>query len=291
MTQTLTPLPGAYAVCRLAPDAPFPVAPDAGAGGLWSITRTPAELSVVCRAHEAPADATHVDRPWCALELQGPFDLTGETGVIASVARPIADARISVFAMATYDTDYVLVPAAQAARVRAALTAAGHEVAVPATTIRPVGPADVEPVGRLVGECFSAYAAFAPDGWEPGPAAVPQPELLGRDDVCWVVAADAAGVPRGAAAVRATEDPALGHVGQLFVDPGHQGTGLADELLDTITAAARADGRRALQLYCARDGEQARRFYARRGWVPDPADDGSTPGPGGLPVVRLRRDL
>lgn len=290
MAQTLTPLPGAYAICRLPAGAPLPAAPAATPSGLWSLTRTPDEVSVVCRLHEAPAGATHVDRPWCALKFEGPFDLTGETGIIASVAGPIADARISVFAMATYDTDYVLVPAARAAQVRSALGRAGHVVAVPATTIRPVAPGDVDAVARLVHECFVAYLAFAPDGWDPG-GPVPQPEHLGRDGVHWSVAVDAGGVPRGVGAVRPTDDPALGHVWQLFVDPGLQGTGLADELLETVVAAARADGRTALQLYCARDGEQARRFYARRGWERDPTDDGSTAGPGGLPVVRLRRDL
>ncbi len=290
MSQTLTPLPGAYAICRLPADAPLPVGPDVAPHGLWSVTRTADELSMVCRAHESPAVATHVDRPWSAFRLEGPFDLQGETGIIASVAGPIADARISVFAMATYDTDYVLVPADHAAQVRAALTGAGHRVAVPDTTIRAVAPGDINAVALLVWECFTAYAAFAPEGWDPG-GPIPQPERLDRAGVHWAVAVDADGAPRGVGAVQPTDDSTLGHVWQLFVDPGLQGTGLADALLDTVMAAARADGRTALQLFCARDGDQARRFYARRGWEPDPTDDGSTAGPGGLPVVRLRRDL
>lgn len=290
MPQTLTPLPGAYAISRLAVDASLPVGPPTTPSGLWSVTRTMDEVSVVSRAHDAPPDATHVDRPWCALKLEGPFDLTGETGIIASVARPIAEAQISVFAMATYDTDYVLVPAAEAARVRAALTDAGHAVAVPTTAIRPVTAADVDAVALLVWECFTAYTAFAPDGWDPG-RPVPQGDRLDRDGTCWFVAEGEDGLLRGVAGAIATDDPALAHVWQLFVDPGHQGTGLADALLARVEAAARQDGRTALQLYCARDGAQARAFYARRGWTLDPADDDSVQGPGGLPIVRLRRDL
>lgn len=290
MPQTLTPLPGAYAICRLPADAPAPTGPSATPGGLWSLTRTADEVSVVCRAHDAPAGATHVDRPWCALKLEGPFALAGETGIIASVARPIADAAVSVFAMATYDTDYVLVPAAHAARVRSALAAAGHRVVVPATTVREVTPADVDAVALLVWECFTAYAAFAPDGWEPG-GPVPQGERLQREGTRWFVACDESGALRGVCGAIATDDPALGHVWQLFVDPGHQGTGLADALLDQLLEATRADGRTALQLYCARDGAQARAFYARRGWASDPTDDGAVQGPGGLPIVRLRRGL
>lgn len=290
MPQTSTPLPGAYAICRLPGDAPLPGGPAATPSGLWSVTRTMDELSVVCRAHDAPPGATHVDRPWCALKLEGPFDLTGETGIIASVARPIADARISVFAMATYDTDYVLVPAAEAARVRAALTAAGHTVTVPATTVRPVTPQDVDAVALLVWEAFTAYAGIAPAGWDPGPV-VPHGDRLERDGTRWVLAEGEDGLLRGSAGSVATDDPAVAHVWQLFVDPGLQGTGLADVLLEEVVSAARADGRAALQLYCARDARQARAFYARRGWEPDPTDDGAVTGPGGLPIVRLRRAL
>ncbi|MTD45138.1 GNAT family N-acetyltransferase [Conexibacter sp. W3-3-2] len=289
MAQTLTPLPGAYAIARFPVDAALPAGPSATLAGLWSVTRTMDEVSLVARAHAIPADAERVDRPWTALKLEGPFDLTGETGVIASVARPIAQARISVFAMATFDTDYVLVPAGQAGRVRAALTAAGHEVRVPATRIRPVAAADADGVARLVWEGFLGYLPVAPDGWDPG-VPEPQADRLDRPGTRWLLAEDGDGYVRGSAGAIATEDEQLGHVWQLFVDPGLHGTGLADALLDAVVETTRADGRRALQLYVARDATQARAFYARRGFAPDPADDGR-PGPGGLPVVRLRRAL
>ena len=47
-------------------------------------------------------------RGWCAWKLEGPFDLS-MVGILASVASPLAEAGASIFAVSTYDTDYVLV--------------------------------------------------------------------------------------------------------------------------------------------------------------------------------------
>jgi uncharacterized protein len=111
------------AVCRLGPDAPVP---DWAGGELTSITRTPSELSVVCAEAGVPADEV-AERGWRALEVAGPlsFELTG---VLASLSAPLAGARVSVFAIATYDTDYVLVKELDLERAAAALDAAGHTV-------------------------------------------------------------------------------------------------------------------------------------------------------------------
>ncbi len=124
-SQTLSELPGRYAVCRLEPGAPVP-APTPGAA-LWCAVRTAAELSVVCPEEDVPAGA-RAEPGWAALELAGPFDLAGETGVLSSVLDPLAAARVSVFALATFDTDYVLVRADVLAAAAGALRAAGHAV-------------------------------------------------------------------------------------------------------------------------------------------------------------------
>jgi hypothetical protein len=62
--------------------------------------------------------------------VAGPVDLA-LTGILASLVNPLAEARVNVFAFSTYDTDYVLVPAVRLSEALAALTAAGHRVAVP----------------------------------------------------------------------------------------------------------------------------------------------------------------
>ena len=91
-----------------------------------SITRTPDELSVVCPEAAVPPDVA-ASRAWRALRFEGPLPLD-QTGILASVTTPLAQARVSVFALATYDTDYVLIPAAQQGQAIAALEAAGHSV-------------------------------------------------------------------------------------------------------------------------------------------------------------------
>ena len=84
------------------------------------------ELSLVCPTGAVPGDVT-ADRGWRALELEGTQDLT-LTGVLAGLVRPLADAGVPLFALATYDTDVLLVPAARLADAVAALRAGGHTV-------------------------------------------------------------------------------------------------------------------------------------------------------------------
>lgn len=117
-------LPDTLAVCRLSPHAPIPgwVA----ASALWSITRTYDELSLVCAAAAVPNDV-QAELPWRVLQVAGPLDFA-LTGVLAALAAPLAEAEISIFALSTFDTDYVLVRADDLQRAVATLEAAGHAV-------------------------------------------------------------------------------------------------------------------------------------------------------------------
>jgi hypothetical protein len=121
---TLEVLPETLAICRLDPSAPLP--PWAEAGAFHSATRTPGELSIVCRDDAAPAGVT-ANRGWRAIAVGGTLDFA-LTGILASLAAPLATAGVSIFAVSTHDTDYVLVPEGTLARAVAALTAAGHRV-------------------------------------------------------------------------------------------------------------------------------------------------------------------
>lgn len=122
--QRLSVLPGRYAVCRLEPGAPVPSGVLDAA--FASVTRTSDELSVVCPEGLAPA-GSRVEPGWRAIRLHGPFDFA-LTGILASVASPLAAAGIGIFALATFDTDFVLVKDADLARALEALRAAGHEL-------------------------------------------------------------------------------------------------------------------------------------------------------------------
>ena len=124
---TLLVLPGEFAVVRLPPDAHVPQwAFSAAPGRLWSMTRTDDELSLVRDAAAVPSDA-RAERGWRALRIAGTIDFA-LTGVLASVLAPLGDAAISIFAVSTYDTDYVLVREHALAPAIEALRAAGHDV-------------------------------------------------------------------------------------------------------------------------------------------------------------------
>jgi hypothetical protein len=122
--QTLQLLAAHLAICRLAPSAAVPQW--ATGGGFLSITRTEEELSLVCAESAVPHDAK-CERGWRAFKVEGPLDFA-LTGVLASIAAPLAAARVSIFAVSTFDTDYVLVKEDALDEAVRALTAAGHTV-------------------------------------------------------------------------------------------------------------------------------------------------------------------
>jgi hypothetical protein len=122
---TLVPVEGDFAICRLPHDAPLPVWTFGGA--FFSITRTADELSVVCRQEAVPA-GVRCERDWRCLRVAGTLDLS-LVGVLASLVAPLADAGISVFAVSTFDTDYLLVKELDAKRAAEVLRSKGHAIA------------------------------------------------------------------------------------------------------------------------------------------------------------------
>ena len=112
------------AVCRLEPDAGIPAW--ATAGDFFSVTRTEDELSVVCPEEYVP-EGTVCERVWRALKVEGPLDFS-LVGVMASLTAPLAERGVSVFTIATHDTDYALVNEENLDLAVAALGERGHEV-------------------------------------------------------------------------------------------------------------------------------------------------------------------
>jgi hypothetical protein len=121
----LSLLPDTFAVCRLPAEAALPAW--ATAGAFCAITRTAAELSIVCAQAQVPSGV--ICQPgWRCLQVAGPLDFA-LTGVLASLSQPLAAAGISTFALSTYDTDYLLIPAEHLSQAIIALQKAGHAVA------------------------------------------------------------------------------------------------------------------------------------------------------------------
>jgi hypothetical protein len=123
MSLTLIELPGRFAVCRLEPDTSIP---EWAFRDVFSITRTDEELSIVCH-EEFVAAGTVCEGGWSGLKVQGPLDF-GLTGVMASLVGPLAEAGISIFAISTYNTDYLLVKSARLQEAIEVLARAGHKM-------------------------------------------------------------------------------------------------------------------------------------------------------------------
>jgi hypothetical protein len=113
-------LPGEYAIARLPAGSEIPAW--AQGGDLLSITRTPHELSIVCVG--IPEDVPCV-RNWRCLKVRGPLDFS-LTGILASLATPLAAAGVAIFAVSTFDTDHILILESSLPHAIAALTKAGH---------------------------------------------------------------------------------------------------------------------------------------------------------------------
>lgn len=122
---TLFLMPQRFAICRLGPADELPMtlfrAP------FWSATHTAEELSLVVPEDLAPA-GSRCEFGWRGFQVAGPLEFS-QTGVLSTLAAPLAQAEISLFTLSTYDTDYLLVREADLDRAIAVLSRAGHRIA------------------------------------------------------------------------------------------------------------------------------------------------------------------
>jgi hypothetical protein len=143
------------AVCRLPPGDGLPswaLEPD---HAFVSLTRTRDEVSVVCPQAAVPP-GVEMEPGWRALSVEGPLDLA-LTSVLASLADPLSEAGVPLFALSTHDTDHLLVKASDLDAALAALAAAGHEVPAPA----PVAGASGERLRVSSGSPFEPRIGFS----------------------------------------------------------------------------------------------------------------------------------
>jgi hypothetical protein len=118
-------LPDTLAICRLDAAAAVPEWAH-GSSPFLTISRTPEELSITVVESAVPA-GVRCERPYRALRVRGPLPLD-LVGILAAIADPLAEAGLSIFAISTFDTDYVLVKAADLEAAVRALGRAGHQV-------------------------------------------------------------------------------------------------------------------------------------------------------------------
>ena len=261
------------AVCRLDPLAELP--PWATAAPFYSVTRTPGELSVVCPEQAVPDGVTR-EGGWRALKLDGTFDF-GQVGVLVSVTAPLAQAGVSIFAVSTFDTDYLLVNEPQLDAAVAALRDHGHEV----RDDRPAGdgavairPATVEDEAFLWEMLAEAAQENSVRAVAENPGTAKYVEGWGRDGDLGVVAVAASGEPLGAAWLRMLrgENAGYGFVDDktpelaIAVRPGARGAGVGARLISHLLQAAKSRYR--VVSLSVRSDNPAFHLYERMGFRP-----------------------
>jgi hypothetical protein len=122
MPLTLQILQGQFTVHRLPAGSEAPA--QVWESDFLTVSKTDDEVSIVCRAG-IPLPAEQSVDGWSCFKVLGPLDFS-LTGVLASLATCLADAGVSIFAISTYDTDYILVKSDRLATATRALATAGY---------------------------------------------------------------------------------------------------------------------------------------------------------------------
>ncbi len=125
----LSLLKGRFVVCRLEPSEQVPQWAFSDKS-FCSVTYTRDELSILCRESAVPKDMPKdikQETGWRLFKVAGPLDFA-LTGILASMAEPLARAGVSIFAISTYDTDYLMVKEEKLELAQRTLKEAGHSI-------------------------------------------------------------------------------------------------------------------------------------------------------------------
>ncbi len=124
MTLTLQILDGYYTIHRFPADSTLPV--EVWESSFLSITKTEDELSIVCDA-SIVLDAEESECGWSCIKVLGPLDFA-LTGILAKLSVILAEAQVSIFAISTYDTDYILIKSEKLELAVRVLEREGYEI-------------------------------------------------------------------------------------------------------------------------------------------------------------------
>ncbi|MBQ6400377.1 MAG: ACT domain-containing protein [Clostridia bacterium] len=118
----LKKLPDSLTVCKAASLADINLAAD-----FFFIGRTREEISLVCRTEDVPEKTTDRDDGWRGFRVEGVLDFS-LIGILSGLSAVLAENGIGIFAVSTYNTDYILVKEKNFDRAMRALAKAGYEV-------------------------------------------------------------------------------------------------------------------------------------------------------------------
>ncbi len=96
-------------------------------GDFFFIGKTDEEISLVCKTEDTPPHTLARDDGWRAFRIEGVLDFS-LIGILSRLTAILAEQRIGIFAVSTFNTDYILVKEENLERALAALAAAGYEM-------------------------------------------------------------------------------------------------------------------------------------------------------------------
>ena len=118
----LKALPDAFTVCKLADASAIDLSQD-----FFFLSRTDEELSLVCRTEAVPANTTDRDDGWRGFRIEGVLDFS-LIGILSKLSAILAEHKIGIFAVSTFNTDYILVKEENFNRALRALAEKGYTI-------------------------------------------------------------------------------------------------------------------------------------------------------------------
>ena len=115
-------LPYQFTVCKLSsvsdlvPDREF-----------WFAARTDEEISLVCKTSDCPSDTLERDDGWRAFRIEGVLDFS-LIGILSKISSVLAENKIGIFAVSTYNTDYIFVKEDNFDRAIKVLKDSGYDI-------------------------------------------------------------------------------------------------------------------------------------------------------------------
>ena len=119
---TLEILPQKLAVCKLSDLSQIDYTDE-----YFFIGQTDEEMSLVCSVDKIPENAFETDLAWRAFRIQGQLDFS-LIGILSKISTILADNQIGIFAISTFNTDYILTKDENFSRALEVLVGAGYEV-------------------------------------------------------------------------------------------------------------------------------------------------------------------